>query len=61
MVESARRHAAAGCLACVGCLAALVLLAYEVGPVVRLDLLVAAGCFFALLAASRALPLAGDR
>jgi membrane-associated phospholipid phosphatase len=37
VIESAERHAVAGCLACVASLAVLVAAAYEIGPVVRLD------------------------
>lgn len=37
MIETAREHAVASCLACTGCLGVLVLLAYEVGPATRLD------------------------
>lgn len=37
MIESAERHAVAGCLVCVASLVVLVTAAYEIGPVVRLD------------------------
>lgn len=37
MIEAAREHAVVCCLACAGCLVVLVLLAYEVGPAMRLD------------------------
>lgn len=37
MVEKARRHAVAGCLACAGGFALVLVLAYWVGPLERLD------------------------
>jgi membrane-associated phospholipid phosphatase len=37
VIESAGRHAVAGCLACVASLVVLVSAAYEIGPVARLD------------------------